>query len=218
MVGEPPEGVIITEDRGAKLLRLVGELRKLDRERRKAEERLAGIQPMRPSYRKQLTTRVKNLKSELRESLIEMDLVKRVIDLMANRIKVLYHRALSAQYDIDRVVKRTRAKSFEALRDDLVTLRQSTNKRTINRILKAYGTDDVILLLNQEMALVNARRRINRVEMEAGCSIEQLRALYRNIQKGDREAERAKTELVEANLRLVVSIAKKYTNRGSTVS
>ena len=64
------------------------------------------------------------------------------------------------------------------------------------------------------MALVNARRRINRVEMEAGCSIEQLRALYRNIQKGDREAERAKTELVEANLRLVVSIAKKYTNRG----
>ena len=214
LVGEPPEGVIITEDRGAKLLRLVGDLRKLDRERRKAEERLAGIQPMRPSYRKQLTTRVKNLKSELRASLIEMDLVKRVIDLMANRIKVLYHRALSAQYDIDRVVKRTRAKSFEALRDDLVTLRQSTNKRTINRILKAYGTDDVILLLNQEMALVNARRRINRVEMEAGCSIEQLRTLYRNIQKGDREAERAKTELVEANLRLVVSIAKKYTNRG----
>ena len=65
LVGEPPEGVIITEDRGAKLLRLVGELRKLDRERRKAEERLAGIQPMRPSYRKQLTTRVKNLKGEL---------------------------------------------------------------------------------------------------------------------------------------------------------
>ena len=90
---------------------------------------------MRPSYRKQLTTRVKNLKSEnFRASLIEMDLVKRVIDLMANRIKVLYHRALSAQYDIDRVVKRTRAKSFEALRDDLVILRQSTNKRTINRI------------------------------------------------------------------------------------
>ena len=45
LVGEPPEGVIITEDRGAKLLRLVGELRKLDRERRKAEERLAGFSP-----------------------------------------------------------------------------------------------------------------------------------------------------------------------------
>lgn len=112
LVGEPPEGVIITEDRGAKLLRLVTVLRKLDRERRKTEERLAGIQPMRLSYRKQLITRVKNLKVELRENLIEMDLVKRVIDTMATRIKILHHRAISGQSDIDRVVKRTRAKKL----------------------------------------------------------------------------------------------------------
>ena len=49
LVGEPPEGVVLTEDRGAKLLRFVAVLRKLDRERRKNEERLAGIQPMRVS-------------------------------------------------------------------------------------------------------------------------------------------------------------------------
>jgi RNA polymerase primary sigma factor len=59
-----------------------------------------------------------------------------------------------------------------------------------------------------------ARREIKRLEKEAMTSRDQLKIMMRNIRTGEREAYHARMELVEANLRLVISIAKKYNNRG----
>ncbi|MDD2558639.1 MAG: RNA polymerase sigma factor RpoD [Desulfuromonadaceae bacterium] len=81
------------------------------------------------------------------------------------------------------------------------------------KVAEELGTS-VDELLTVEKRLKGAQRRFKKIEDESGFTSEGLIAAIKEVRWGEYQAKVAETELVEANLRLVVSIAKKYTNRG----
>jgi RNA polymerase primary sigma factor len=150
-------------------------------------------------------------KAKQSEILHKLSLNQRVVDRVVTRMRRFLERIESGERDLLELGRTARLNQA-----DLKLLKSTGNglnpgvvKNVLRRALQ--GKRDGEIYRQQMMVLVD---KIWKTEQEAEASAKDLRLMLTGITEGERRALLAKKEMVEANLRLVISIAKKYTNRG----
>ncbi|PDS76556.1 RNA polymerase sigma factor RpoD [Rhizobium sp. L43] len=155
--------------------------------------------------------RYKELKDELIKAVKSLSLNQNRIDALVEQLYDINKRLVSNEGRLLRL-----AESYGVKRDSFLEQYQGAEldpnwMKSIGN-LAARGWKE--FARGENTTIRDIRQEIQNLATETGISISEFRRIVHMVQKGEREARIAKKEMVEANLRLVISIAKKYTNRG----
>ncbi|MDC0148125.1 RNA polymerase sigma factor RpoD [Alphaproteobacteria bacterium] len=164
---------------------------------------------------KELTTaqqgRAEKLRVEIISEVKELSLNNSRIEALVEQLYAINKSLVGLELRLWRLANESGVK-----REDFLKQYQGNEYETnwANRVVRLAGKGWKDFIQNNRGDIKEVRGEIQELANDTGLNIGEYRRIVRMVQKGEREARIAKKEMVEANLRLVISIAKKYTNRG----